>query len=195
MAYIHTTDPADADGRLNELYENQQEHFGYVPNYAQVFTPRPEMMELWVKLLAGIKKNMNSRLFELTTFVAAVALKSSYCSLAHGTSLLDFFSSDEVASIASLEYENVVEEHEAVAMDYARQVAVDATLVNINHVERLHEAGFTDADVFDIAAAASARAFFTKLLDGLGANPDSVYAHLGPGLCEALTVGRPMDKK
>lgn len=50
----------------------------------------------------------------------------------------------------------------------------------------------SNLSIFDVAAAA-ARRFFSKLLDALGALPDSSFNGLDPTLRRALTVGRPVD--
>jgi hypothetical protein len=42
------------------------------------------------------------------------------------------------------------------------------------------------------AAPRAARCFFSKLLDALGAQPDSSFNLLDPALRDALTVGRPV---
>ena len=77
-------------------------------------------------------------------------------------------------------------------MDLAEKVAADATAVTEADTDRLKRLGLTDAEVFDVVAAAAARAFLTKVLDGLGFQPDSAYAELAPELREALVVGRPI---
>ena len=41
-------------------------------------------------------------------------------------------------------------------------------------------------------ATAAGRAFFTKLLDGLGVETDSVFVQLDEPIRQALTVGRPI---
>ena len=193
MAYIETTNPQDAQGLLQEMYARQRDNYGYVPNYAQAFTPRPEILDLWARLLNGISKNLDPRLFELVTLSAALALKSSYCALAHGTQLLDFFSPDQIVALAEGKGEGIVTPAEAIAMGYARAVAEDASSIDQQQVQRVMDAGFASEEVFDIAAAASARAFFTKLLDSLGAAPDREYAKLDPALLRALAVGRPIE--
>ena len=38
--------------------------------------------------------------------------------------------------------------------------------------------------------AAAVRCFFSKVLDGLGAEPDGKYGQLDPALRDSLTVGR-----
>jgi hypothetical protein len=63
------------------------------------------------------------------------------------------------------------------------------------HIERLRSLGLSDADVFDVGAAAAARCSFSKVLDGLGVQPDSKYADLDPQLRDTLTVGRPVASR
>lgn len=48
-------------------------------------------------------------------------------------------------------------------------------------------------EIFDVAATAAARCFFSKLLDALGAQADSSFNELDPTLRAVLTVGRPVS--
>ena len=57
-------------------------------------------------------------------------------------------------------------------------------------VDRLRSLGLTDAEILDVVLAAAVRCFFSKVLDGLGAEPDARYAQLDPEVRDALTVGR-----
>jgi alkylhydroperoxidase family enzyme len=77
-------------------------------------------------------------------------------------------------------------------MDLADKVAADATSVAEADVERLRSLGLSDADILGVVLAAAARCFFSKVLDGVGAAPDSRYNALDPALRDALTVGRPI---
>ena len=51
----------------------------------------------------------------------------------------------------------------------------------------------SDEDIFDIAAIASARCFFTKILDALGSEPDVDFMSIDAELRQKLTVGRPIS--
>ena len=101
MSYIETIPLDAADGAVREMYERQQEAWGYVPNYAKSFSHRPAVMERWGKLLAEIRRPMDKRMFELITFAAAHELRNSPCSLAHGNALRAFFTKvlDAVGSL------------------------------------------------------------------------------------------------
>jgi hypothetical protein len=78
-------------------------------------------------------------------------------------------------------------------LDFARKVARDASSVRAEDVERLRRHGFSDAEVFDIAATAAARAFWTKLIESLGVEAEPSLRALSPELRDALVVGRPVD--
>jgi hypothetical protein len=74
MSYIDTIPVNDATGEVRQMYERQQEAWGYVPNYAKSFCHRPAVMERWGKLLAELKRPMDKRMFELITFASRTRL-------------------------------------------------------------------------------------------------------------------------
>lgn len=195
MLFIETTPVAEAAGDVESMYRRQQSAFGYVPSYARAFSHRPELMTLWAELQRGIRKHVEPRRFELVTLVAAHALRSSSCSLAHGRMLTEFFSAEEVCAIVRDADPSPLTAAERDMVRYARKVVVDASAVTAADVTALKAHGFGDAEIFDIAATAAARAFFTKVLDGVGAAPDSAFLKLEPALREALTVGREIDTR
>jgi len=193
MSFIQTMRPAEATGAVREMYQRQQDHYGYVPNYAKVFSHRPEIMELWSDLLSGVRRNMDRRRFELVTVAAATAVKSTYCSLAHGKALTEFFSAEEVVRIVADDDSSPLGDAERTMFRFARKVAREASRVTAGDVEQLKAYGFSDAEIFDISAVATARTFFAQLCESLGAAGDHTFAMLDDSLRKALTVGRPID--
>src|SRR5262249_8807512 len=175
------------------MYERQQAHSGYLPNYAKVFCYRPEIMGFWAQLQSGIKRHMDKRRFELVTFAAANTLRSTLCSVAHGKVLTEFFSMADVQAMARGEAPESLSAAEAAMMEFGRQVGRDASAVTAGDIARLKQHGFTDAEIFDIAATAAARAFFTKVLDSLGVEADAPFLTLNREFRDALTVGRPIN--
>ena len=45
--FIQTVSEAEAEGKLRELYEGDQQSLGYVPNHAKVFSLRPDVLQAW----------------------------------------------------------------------------------------------------------------------------------------------------
>ncbi|WP_280152002.1 carboxymuconolactone decarboxylase family protein [Piscinibacter sp. XHJ-5] len=195
MSFIKTIPPDAARDGTAAMYRRQQQHWGYVPNYAKVFCHRPELMARWAALLAEVKRPLDRRRLELVTFVAAHELGHSACSLAHGCALREHFSDEEIVAIAQQRVQAQLSPAEQAMLRFARRVARDAASVTADDVDELRAHGFDDAAIFDIAAAVAARAFFTKLLDAMGVQPDAPFAGLPPALRDALAVGRPIDAR
>lgn len=193
MAFIDTIPARWVTGDAFAMYDRQQKHYGYVPNYATVFSHRPEVMRRWAELQAAIKRPMDKRRFELATFAAACELRSSLCTLGHGKALLAFFSVADVIALARGETPASLTTAEAALMRFARAVARDASSVTAADVAELKTHGYSDAEVFDVAATAAGRAFFTKVIESLGASADAPTKELDAELRAALTVGRPVE--
>ena len=193
MAFIETTQPVHATASVADMYARQQAAWGYVPNYAKVFCHRPEVMARWGQLLAEIRRPMDRRTFELVTFVAAHELRNTACTLAHGKALREFLGDEQIIAIAAGKLDGVLNDAEAALVRFARQIARDASRVTSGQVQALRNFGYSDAEIFDVAATAAGRAFFTKVLDALGVEPDAPFRSLERSFREPLAVGRPID--
>jgi uncharacterized peroxidase-related enzyme len=196
MTFIKTVSEKTATGETRAFYERTLAEAGRLSNLHRSFSHRPEYMEAWETLIGAIRARMDARLYELVTLAAATALRSSYCSLAHGEVLLrDLFTPDELLAILADHNHADLLPVDIAAMDYARAIALDASSVRAEQIEALRAEGLTDAEVTDIAAAAAARAFFSKFLDALGTHPDAHYADLPARLQDRLAVGRSIEKR
>lgn len=185
MAFIRPSTPPPG------FLENNRAEAGHIPNFVTTFASRPEVFEAWKQLNGAIKASMDLRRYELATLAAATAMKSSYCSLAHGQVLADkFLFGEEVAALVDVPASDPVDQ---AVMAFARKVALAAHTVTASDVDDLRTLGLSDDDVLDVTLAAAARAFFSKTLDATGTAPDSVFNGLPTPLREALTVGRPID--
>jgi hypothetical protein len=67
-----------------------------------------------------------------------------------------------------------------------------ADQVTERDIAGLRALGYSDEQIFDFAATAAARCFFSKLLDALSVQADSQFNSLAPALRDALVVGRPV---
>jgi uncharacterized peroxidase-related enzyme len=193
MPFIETIPETEAAGPLAALYASDREESGHVRNLTTALSLAPDVVAAWQALNAAIKARMDLRRYELATLAAARRLRSSYCALAHGSVLLDnFVDAETLESIMADHHHAGLDEVDIAVMDLADKVVADASSVTQEDIDRLRALGLSDSDVFDVIAAAAARCFFSKLLDGIGAQPDAKYASLPDGVRAALTVGRPI---
>jgi uncharacterized peroxidase-related enzyme len=147
----------------------------------------------WQQLNAAIKARMDLRRYELATVAAARRLRSTYCAMAHSSVLMnEFVDPDAMRAIVTDHHDAGLEPVDVAVMDLADKVVRDATTVTQEDVDRLRSLGLADSEILDVVAAAAARCFFSKLLDGVGIQADASYGELDPALRSLLTVGRPI---
>jgi uncharacterized peroxidase-related enzyme len=163
-------------------------------NYERQFIERPEVLAAWVELNGAIKAGMDLRRYELATLAAARRLRSSYCSLAHGTVLRERFG-EPVREIALDRRSAGLNELDIAVMDFAEKVVDDAAAIDDADRQKLRDLGLSDTDIMDVALAAAARCFFSKTLDAMAVLPDASYRELESELREALVVGRPIAEE
>src|SRR4030042_2696241 len=110
--------------------------------------------------------------------------------LAHGALLRkNFFSADELAAIVK-DFRNAGLSPEEVAIiSFAQKVSLDAHQISAADIDELRGYGLSDEEILDVVLACTARNFFSKPLDALGAVPDEVYKELEPELLKVLTIG------
>jgi alkylhydroperoxidase family enzyme len=191
MAFINTISASHATGAVHDMYQRQQDHWGYVPNYATVFSHRPEVMGRWGRLLAEVRRPVDDCRFELVTFAVAMLLKHTACSLAHGAKLAEILGTETVVAIADGREAEVLSDENVAIVRFARDIARDASSITSRQVDVLRSVfGLTEAEIFDIAAIASARCFFTKVLDALGTELDPGLTQLNSELSQHL-LGSP----
>jgi uncharacterized peroxidase-related enzyme len=186
--------PEDAaTGPLADYYRQQRAAWGFLPNYTAAFASRPDVAHAWDTLNTTVRNGMDRRRFEIATIAAARALRSSYCTAAHSKFLRDVCG-DEAAmrAIATEPSGAALSPQDCAVYRFATKVATDAASIEQADVDALRAAGLSDADVADVAYAAAARSFFTRVLDALGAQLDrQTIEAFAPELREAMIVGRP----
>ena len=194
MTYIETVPEDGAPAAVAQVYEADRAALGRLPNFTRTFSQRPAVYAAWRRLNAAVQANMDLRRYELATVAAARALRSSYCTLAHGRVLMDsdLVAPDELAALVADHRAAGLDEVDVAVMDLADKVVADATTVTEADIDRLRSLGLSDAEIFDVVATAAMRCFYSKVLDALGTLPDARFAELDAPLREALTVGRPI---
>jgi uncharacterized peroxidase-related enzyme len=111
--------------------------------------------------------------------------------LAHGAVLRKrLFTPEQVVAIMRDYRRAGLEPEEVAVMSFAEKITLHAHSVTAQDIQDLRQHGLTDAEILDVVLAASARSFFSKVLNAVGAEPDPAYLELEPLLPEAFVEGR-----
>src|SRR5262249_7132644 len=139
------------EGGVREMYQQAHDRLGYLPNWARAFSLRPEVMEGWTALLQSIQSNLPVRSYELATVAAALALRSSYCSLSHGRVLAEkVFDPTAVKAILADAPASPLEPRERAMMAFVGKVVVSADRITAADIEILRSHGYHDEEIFDL---------------------------------------------
>lgn len=185
--FIQSTQEADAEGKLREIYDGDRKSLGYVPNHAKVFSLRPEVLEAWRAFQGSIRKNLRLRQYELVTLAAAKALNCRYCLLAHGAILSkNGVSVDQLRAILTNFHDAGLEAHEVAMMEFAQKIARSANEVTQADVDALRALGLKDIEILDITLTATMRSFASKTFNALGAEADAAFDELEDKLSDLL---------
>jgi uncharacterized peroxidase-related enzyme len=195
--FIEMIPEHDATGATAEYYRQQRDGWGFLPNYAGAFGHRPDVAQAWNALNLAIRGGMDRRRYELATIAAARAVRSTYCTVAHSKFLRDVCGDEaSLRRIAQAPAGETLDEQDRAVYRFAAKVATDAASVEQNDIDQLHAVGLSDADIADVVYAAAARCFFTRVLDGLGAQLDAETAQeFDPELYASMVVGRQAAEK
>lgn len=193
--FVDTIPEQAAAGPLADYYRQQHDAWGFLPNYALLFSSRPDVALAWNSLNLTIRGGMERRLFELTTIAAARALHSTYCTAAHSKFLRDVCGDEATLhNIADDPSGAGLGPRDRAIYAFAARVAIDAAGIEQAEIDELRAHDLSDLDITNIVFAAAARSFFTRVLDGLGAQLDIETASaFPPALLESMVVGRPVD--
>lgn len=195
--FVHSVSEAEATGAVADYYEQQRKSWGFLPNYALVFSGRADVAQAWNALNAAIREGMDRRRFEIATIAAARALRSTYCTAAHSKFLRDTCGDEATLRIISEDASGAgLGPQDRAVYEFATKVATRAAEITQADIDELRAHELSDTDVTNIVFAAAARSFFTRVLDGLGAQLDAETAEaFSPELLESMLVGRPAARE
>ena len=188
MSIIETPSPENVSGLAAEIYADDQQHMGYVPEHTRVMAINPEAYLAWENLIGAIAGGMDKRCYELITLAAAKGVQSQHCLLAHGNKTLRYIEEDQLTRIARDYRSSGLSDAEVAMMAFAEKVSTASHEMTDADSLTLREHGFTDREIVDIALAAAARNYFSRAIQALAVAVD-VPPGLPDSLREALVEG------
>jgi len=110
-----------------------------------------------------------------------------YCMLAHGEVLhKNGFTIQQIIAILEDHHSADLSPIEVHMMDYAYKISTDTSLITREDIELLLQDGLNNQQITDIAMAAVARNFMSRMFEALGVNPDPELQLREPELWDYL---------
>ena len=189
--YLKTVSEKEATGGIAETYAAERADMGMVMNATRALSARPDMLEPVDMLLNQLRDGFSLGLeaFRMITLVVAKHVPSSYCSHVYFRGLTRFVGREQALAIQADHRSAGLSERDVAMLDYAQQIAVDASRIRASDIDRLRAVGLTDLNIADIAYAAAFRCFLSRYYDAVGATVESELLDDDPAVRERLTVG------
>ncbi|WP_099868235.1 carboxymuconolactone decarboxylase family protein [Pararhizobium haloflavum] len=190
--FVRTIEPAEAEGEVASIYENEMASMGRVMEATRCWTARADILAPVEHLLHQIRDGFSLGLvnFRLITLVAAKHVPSSYCSHVYFKALSTMIGREQALAVHR-DYRNADLTDQQVAMlAYAERITVDASRIGQDDIDSLRAVGLTDRNIADIALAASFRNFLSRYFDAVGAEAEPEFLDDDLSVRRQLSVGR-----
>jgi uncharacterized peroxidase-related enzyme len=186
---IRSIPPNEADGALKELYDEQQTNAGFVSNYHQFLSLRPESARAYAELVKTFRPKMRLRRYELIMMAGARAIRCRYCLVVHGAILIkNGFSEEQIDAIIRDYHQADLTAQEVAIMAFTEKISSDAYHITDADFETLRSHDLSDEEILDIMLAAAARNFQSRLIVSSGIELEEPYHELEWRLRPALAT-------
>lgn len=162
-----------------------QEKSGFVPNVFLVLARRPDEFRAFFAYhdaLMDKPGNLTKAEREMIVVATSGANQCQYCVIAHGAILRIRAKNPLVADQIAVNYRKAdITPRQRAMLDFAMKVALEAHVVGDADIQALEAHGFTEEDVWDIAAIAAFFAMSNRLANVTNMHPNEEFYMMGRG--------------
>ncbi len=175
-------DESELDADLAEYFRKCQRKLGFVPNVLRAYsfdqTKLRAFNAFYDDLMLG-----NSQLSKLEREMIAVVVSAAnrcyYCLTAHGAAVRKMSGDPHLGELLVMNYRAAeLPERQRAMLDFAHKVAVDSATISQADRDLLTAAGFSDRDIWDIAAVAAFFSMTNRLASAVDMMPNREYTSL-----------------
>ncbi len=168
---------------IRERILGVQEKAGFIPNVFLALAHRPdEFRAFFAYHDALMEKESGLTLAEREMIVVATSSANNceYCVVAHGAVLRIRAKNATIADRVAINYRKAgLTPRETAMLDFAMKVSQDARNVDESDYEQLHPHGFSDEDIWDIAAITAFFGLSNRMVNFASMRPNDEFYLMG----------------
>jgi uncharacterized peroxidase-related enzyme len=174
---------ADAPPDLRERIEAIAAKTGFVPNVFVALLARPDECRAFMDYHEAVMESesgLTKAEREMIVVATSAAWDCPYCVIAHGAILRIRAKDPLLPDYLATNYKSAdLEPRQRAMLDYAVKLSTRPQDVEAEDADRLRAAGFSDADIWDIASVVSLFALSNRLAHAHGIRPNPEFHTLG----------------
>lgn len=172
--------PAD----IKPIHDGVKEAFGFVPNVIKALSHRPAELQAFLAYNDAIMNREGGGLTkaEKEMFIVAFSGRNgcNYCVASHGAALRGATGDPSISERVAVNYREAgLSARETAMIDFAMKVSDEAWTIDESDFEPLREHGFSDEDIWDIAAITAFYNMSNRLMSFLAVHPDEEFTMMG----------------
>ena len=156
-----------------------EEKLGYVPNVLTAYShsmPKLETFAAFYNELMLAPSGLSKLEREMIAVVVSAENRCWYCLVAHGAAVRALSGKPELGEALALNYRVAdVTPRQRAMLDFSAKMAKASAEIDDADRQKLRDAGFSDADIWDIAAVASFYAMSNRMASATGMKPNPEY--------------------
>jgi uncharacterized peroxidase-related enzyme len=171
--------PEDIRRRILDV----QEKSGFVPNVFLAFARRPEEFRAFFAYHDALMEKqggLSKAEREMIVVATSAANQCQYCVVAHGAILRIRAKNPLIADQVAINYRKAdLSARERAMLDFAMKVALDAARLEDADLAALRPHGFSDEDIWDVAAIAAFFALSNRMANFTAMRPNGEFYLMG----------------
>lgn len=176
-------DEATLPDDIREIYETSRTKLGFVPNVFRAYAKRPEHFRAFMHYHDVLMKGpSNLTRAEREAIVVAVSAENEcqYCVTSHGAALRILGKDPILADQIAINWQtaNTTPRLDAI-LTFASRVNERGFAASDEEIEDLRDVGFSDDDIWDIAAIAAFFGFSNRMAGALDMRPNAEFYGMG----------------
>ena len=168
---------------LRPYFQKCRDKLGFVPNVLRAWLLRPEKLRNFVRaydeLMLG-PSGLSKLEREMIAVVVSAANRCYYCLVAHGAAVRKLSGDPQLGEMMAFNFRVApLDRRQRAMLEFAAKLTEAPHRVDAADREGLRDAGWTDADIFDIAEVAGFFNYTNRVAHAVDMMPNEEYHDIG----------------
>ncbi len=180
ISRLPVPEASDLDPDLQKYFRKCQEKLGMVPNVLRAYAFRPAHLRNFISMYNELMLSEDSGLSTLEREMIAVVVSACnrcyYCLIAHGQAVRELSGDPQLGEMLVTNYRVAsLSSRQRVMLDFAHRLTTIPEAIGEADRQALRDAGFSEADLFDICAVVAFFNYSNRMAAALDLMPNPEY--------------------
>ncbi|MEY2333890.1 hypothetical protein GL267_008360 [Acidithiobacillus ferrianus] len=156
MALLNTVHPYEAEGKVAKFYQQIEGAVGYVPEAFQLFSVSPDLLDGQMATMAYTASHptLSPTFIAMLRYLVSGKNRNTFCIGFNETALVNAGVNQEALRQSLIHPELIpLLEHDKTLMLFVLKAIEDPANISEKDIKVLHQAGWTDRDIYDALSA------------------------------------------